>query len=304
MVEAWLGSVVLLTTGSSSCAGAVVGVETVATAYHCIVNGSRPRVELRDGTTLRGKTVAVDVDHDLALVHVTGLVAPAMPLRQEPPSVGTRVYGIGHPFAPAAAGKLVGTLRWSVTEGIVSAVGEWYIQTDAALNPGNSGGPTVDEKGRIVGIASRKLNADNIAFLARADDLAALIAAPRPMSMLGGTWGGGGELLAERSTAIGPAVFVSFRERVVARAMVGVKLGDDPDAAAMGTLSFRQRFGDGPMSTTVDVGGGVRYLGAAEPVLTARMGCAGFGFGAMVVPGDWIWGVSLDLDLPGFKGIF
>lgn len=304
MIEAALASVVLLTTGSASCAGAVVGVETVATAYHCIVAGSRPRVETRDGQVLRGKTVATDVDHDLALIHVTGLTAPILPLRTDPPPVGTRVYGLGHPFAPAAAGKLAGTLRWSVTEGIVSAVGDWFIQTDAALNPGNSGGPTIDEEGRVVGIASRKLNADNIAFLARADDLAALMTTPTPMSALGGTWGGGGELLAERASAIGPDVFVSIRERVVLRAMVGVKLGDDPDAAGLGTLSFRQRIGDGTMSTTIDVGGGFRYLDVPAPVLTARLGCAGFGFGAMVVPTDWTWGITVDLDLPGFKGVF
>ena len=52
-------------------------------------------------------------------------------------------------------------------QGIVGAVGPWVLQTDAGLNPGNSGGPLVDTQGRIVGIVSRKLAGEDLAFAAK-----------------------------------------------------------------------------------------------------------------------------------------
>ena len=59
---------------------------------------------------------------------------------------------MGHPMAPLADYKMLkGTLRWSVSTGIVSAV-ERFIQTDAALNPGNSVGPSVNTEGEIWGL--------------------------------------------------------------------------------------------------------------------------------------------------------
>ena len=77
-------------------------------------------------------------------------------------------------------------LQWSVSAGIVSNVGPRLIQTDAALNPGNSGGPAVDSEGRVIGIVSRKLSGDNVAFLSSVDNLHKLIQEPSKPALLGG----------------------------------------------------------------------------------------------------------------------
>ena len=156
-VEVWMESVVLLLTGPAWCTGVLVDDKgTVATAYHCVASGQKTAVRTRSGDEFIGKTVAADPKNDIALISVEGIseVISPMAIRTTDPRQGDQVYGLGHPFAPASGRTLAmeGMLQWSVTAGIVSAVGPRLIQTDTALNPGNSGGPVVDEDGLIVGI--------------------------------------------------------------------------------------------------------------------------------------------------------
>ncbi len=75
--------------------------------------------------------------------------------------LGDKVIAIGNPYG----------LSFSVTEGIISAVGRTigdfggkYIQTDTAINAGNSGGPLIDVNGEVVGVNNLKIDADNIGF--------------------------------------------------------------------------------------------------------------------------------------------
>src|ERR671931_325320 len=88
-----------------------------------------------------------DSQNDLALVRVSGSPAGAAPLWQDvhagaPPRPGDQLLLVGSPYG----------LEGTVTTGIVSRVSRHVIQTDAAANPGNSGGPATDRQGRIVGI--------------------------------------------------------------------------------------------------------------------------------------------------------
>jgi S1-C subfamily serine protease len=310
MLDAWLNAVVLLRLGPGVCSGVVVAPgRLVATAYHCVAAGGTPMIELRNGSVLRGQTVARDAAHDLALVSVPDLPADqaALPLRDGDPVVGDRVYGLGHPYATLAGGKLDGVLLWSATEGIVSAVGPWVIQTDAALNPGNSGGPLVDEQGRIVGIVSRKLDAEGLAFCGKSADVAKLVEKPDLGSPFGGSWGA--TLGTDLGTDVGLGGGLSFavRDRVVMRGTFGFQLAEQSPYGTV-TLGVRQRVGEGPMSVTLEAGGGGAfgaeglYEAGVAPIVTGR-----FGFANLAISGTWApatdrWTGTIDLQV--LQGVF
>ncbi|MEC7949708.1 MAG: serine protease [Myxococcota bacterium] len=306
-VDAWLDSVVLLVTGSAYCSGVVVDESgLVATAYHCVSNGKKTHAWTRPDPPVddeerpdvhTGRMVAAAPKDDLALVSIPGLagrVAP-MPIRAEPPRPGSAAYGLGHPFAPAAetSDAMEGMLLWSVTGGIVSAVGPKLIQTDAALNPGNSGGPVVDDEGRIIGITSRKLQADNIAFAASAERLTALMAEPTPPRLLGGdvalglSWLGGSMLFGpdSRSFAVDSALEllgrVTLRDRLVLGVGAGISSAGRMRALEQGvayapaleaSAAVRQRFGRGRWSTTLEVGGGAWVVDGLSSRFDAETG--------------------------------
>ena len=100
----------------------------------------------RKGGSWSGEITAVDPKHDLAVIHISGKPDGAAPLWQNPhgqrPRTGDQLLLVGSPYG------LYGT----VTTGIVSRVTRRAIQTDAAANPGNSGGPALDKQGHVVGV--------------------------------------------------------------------------------------------------------------------------------------------------------
>lgn len=100
----------------------------------------------RKGGSWSGELQAVDPEHDLAVIRISAKPAGAVPLwqtpRTQPPRAGDQLLLLGSPYG------LYGT----VTTGIVSRVTARAIQTDAAANPGNSGGPALDKEGRVVGV--------------------------------------------------------------------------------------------------------------------------------------------------------
>lgn len=315
MVEAWLDAVVLLLDGPSLCAGVVVDpAGVVATAYHCVASGGPIVVQWRDGRVGHARVRTVDVAGDLAVLDLRpGEVAGALialPLRVESPGFGERVYALGHPFGLVAAPRLDGLLRWSVSEGVVSAVGEDYLQTDAALNPGNSGGPLVDAEGRVIGIASRKLKADNVGFAARSSGVADLLAGEPRRPLVGGSWGAEvGLAVAADGTWVGAGGWWSVRDVVVLRAGVGIAPGQSLPALTTGALDGRARLGNGANTVTFELGAGVRATDAVTPIAEARVG-----MGSVTVGGQWApfaeaavggeWLVTLQLGWPGKLGVY
>ena len=184
-------AVVVVEQGRTFCAGALVSeAGDVLTAYHCVVSGGRPRVSLADGSAAVGRVTQVWPSTDLALISVPDLAGrPYLKMGDELPEVGADVWAIGHPFGSRIpAGFMEGTLRWSTTEGIVSAVGPTSVQFSAAINPGNSGGPLVNEEGEVVAVVSRRaaggegLGFGGHAFVGTEGD-----AWGHPMGPLGGT---------------------------------------------------------------------------------------------------------------------
>ena len=129
------------------------------TNYHIIDKGIALEVMLlSDRSVYPAQVIGFDEEFDLAVLKIEGYDLPTLPLGDSDAlSVGDQVYAIGNPM---------GDLYGSMTEGIVSALGReghkvpdglGMIQTSAALNSGNSGGPLLNDRGQVVGITSAKI---------------------------------------------------------------------------------------------------------------------------------------------------
>lgn len=124
------------------------------TNYHVIEGADKVTVTLSDRRELDAKVVGADERTDVAVLKVTGGTFPALPIgSSDALKVGEPVLAIGSPFG----------FDYSASAGIVSAKSRNmsrdtnvpFIQTDVALNPGNSGGPLFNQKGEVVGVNSR-----------------------------------------------------------------------------------------------------------------------------------------------------
>ncbi|KAL6745615.1 trypsin-like cysteine/serine peptidase domain-containing protein [Haematococcus lacustris] len=144
----------------------------IITNAHVIAGAQEVTVTLCDGTVAKAKVVGGDREKDIAVLKVVELsqeqLASLRPVKLGSSSnllVGQRVYAVGNPFG----------LDLALSQGIVSGLGReisaggmWGglgaatitngIQTDTAMNPGNSGGPLLDSAGRVVGIATAILD--------------------------------------------------------------------------------------------------------------------------------------------------
>ena len=127
----------------------------IVTNNHVIENPKKLKVTLRDNTVYEAKLIGTDPTSDIALIKIDAKDLPTLPFgNSDDLRLGEWVLAIGSPF----------DLRSTVTAGIVSAKArnldvipgefriESFIQTDAAVNPGNSGGALVNTRGQLVGI--------------------------------------------------------------------------------------------------------------------------------------------------------
>ena len=124
------------------------------TNHHVIQGSPHVRIRMTDGREMEGRIVGADPWSDLAVVQAQASGLPYATLGDSAGArVGQLVIAVGSPFG----------FESTVTAGVISALGRTLrsitghlvdnvIQTDAALNPGNSGGPLVDSRGRVIGI--------------------------------------------------------------------------------------------------------------------------------------------------------
>ncbi len=128
----------------------------IITNFHVLADASSVEVVLDDQSTYEAEWVGGSASHDLAVLRIDAppeALHPVTPGNSEALLVGQSVYAIGNPFGYNA----------TLSTGVVSALGrringldgtpiEDVIQTDAAINVGNSGGPLLDSAGRVIGV--------------------------------------------------------------------------------------------------------------------------------------------------------
>jgi serine protease Do len=149
---------------------------SILTNNHVIDRAERIVVKLSDGRTFRARTVGADPDTDIALIKIDGQAGlPIAPLGDSSSlRMGEWVCAIGNPLG----------YEHTVTVGVVSFLGrklfdmslDNYIQTDAAINFGNSGGPLINARGEVIGInAAISSRASSIGFAVPINGAAAVL---------------------------------------------------------------------------------------------------------------------------------
>ncbi len=148
-------------TGQGMCSGFVINEERhIVTNYHCIHNTTKLKLafyDKDDWNIYEVKIVGSDPLADLAVIHIPNRKKPLpfLTWSDEEPWDGMDVFAVGHPFG----------LVWSISKGIISSTKRHvrtpyvrFIQTDVAINQGNSGGPLVNTAGNVVGVNSMIIN--------------------------------------------------------------------------------------------------------------------------------------------------
>lgn len=158
-----INSVVSVRTDVAQGTGFIINKDGyVVTNAHVLAGGKVIQVVLYNNNVLPAELVGYDPTLDIALLRIHGVYKKLELADSDKIIPGEKVVAIGNPLG----------LQFSVSEGIISAIHRpgltnknIYIQTDASLNPGNSGGPLIDKEGKVIGINNFKIkNGENLGF--------------------------------------------------------------------------------------------------------------------------------------------
>jgi S1-C subfamily serine protease len=150
--------------GDSLGSGVVVNLDgDILTSLHVVANATEIELTFADGTKSAAGVVATQPENDIAVVRADTLPAKLVPAVLGNPDAarqGSEAFVMGNPFG----------LSWSISSGVISGVDRSFkvkssgrvlhglIQIDAAVNPGNSGGPLLNRDGQVIGIVTALLN--------------------------------------------------------------------------------------------------------------------------------------------------
>jgi serine protease Do len=160
------------------------------TNNHVVQNAEDVTVTTDDGKTYNAKVIGTDSRTDLALIKIDGSSFPYVKLADAAPRIGDWVLAVGNPFG----------LGGTVTAGIVSARGrdigagpyDDFVQIDAPVNKGNSGGPTFDVDGNVIGVNTAIFSPSGgsvgIAFAIPADTVKSVVAQLRDKGSVTRGW--------------------------------------------------------------------------------------------------------------------
>lgn len=163
VIEDSVQSVVTIRTDMSQGTGFIINEEGyIVTNYHVMEDAQAATIITSNDENHAVSPIGYNLEFDIVLLQISGTYDELELGDSDDVQVGERVIAIGNPLG----------LGFSVTQGIVSGVHRRgpnelyaYIQTDAALNPGNSGGPLINNKGEVIGINNFKVGgAESLGF--------------------------------------------------------------------------------------------------------------------------------------------
>lgn len=147
-------AVFVVTSGDALGSGFAIGENCVVTNAHVLDDPDRIALTTYGGETCAAFLMGMDTERDIAVLGVADRVFPYLQIHDYADmQTGDDVYAVGAPISMA----------YTLTKGVVSAKerqigGYTYIQTDAAVNEGNSGGPLLNDQGNVIGVNTMKMS--------------------------------------------------------------------------------------------------------------------------------------------------
>ena len=236
------------------------------TNNHVVQNAENVQVTTDDGKTFTAKVIGADPRTDLALIKIDGNNFPYVKLSDTTPRVGDWVLAVGNPFG----------LGGTVTAGIVSARGrdigagpyDDFIQIDAPVNKGNSGGPTFDVDGNVIGVNTAIFSPSGgsvgIAFAIPADTVKSVIAQLRDKGSVSRGW------IGVQIQSVTPDIADSMGLKQSTGALVSEPQKDSPAAkAGIASGDVITSVNDEPVKDARDL---ARKIGTMSPGTTVKLG--------------------------------
>ena len=236
------------------------------TNNHVVQNAENVQVTTDDGKTYDAKVIGTDTRTDLALIKIDGDDFPFVKLADTPPRVGDWVLAVGNPFG----------LGGTVTAGIVSARGrdigagpyDDFIQIDAPVNKGNSGGPTFDVDGNVIGVNTAIFSPSGgsvgIAFAIPADTVKSVVAQFRDKGSVTRGW------IGVQIQTVTPDIADSMGLKQATGALVSEPQKDSPAAkAGIQSGDVITSVDDAPIHDAREL---ARKIGTMAPGTTVKLG--------------------------------